>query len=109
MPDLTTDELSQLARSATRARPDVVTVDSADLSRLVLMASRGARLRPKGILGATVALDDLRQALDEIRGIDPAWLPGRGPTLAKSLSNILELLGRSIDQIAVYLGGPERG
>lgn len=61
---------------------------------------------PSGMVGATLALADLREALRTIRWPHPAFAEGNEPTAADNCRHVLALMDWCLQQIAVYLGSP---
>ena len=59
------------------------------------------------LVEAAEALTDLRSAMNRIRERSPVHAPGEGPTAADNCRNILDVIDRGIDQLAVYLGGSD--
>ena len=59
-----------------------------------------------GLVGAQLALSDLRVALSSVRLSHPAFMPGTGPTAADSLKQVLEMTDWCLHQLATYLDVP---
>lgn len=105
--DLSLDELAQLAKSAVdvQSQGGLLTMDPLDALTLVQMARRGAVARPRGIVGAQVAIDDLAQALSEISVASPS--NRLGMPFSAMLAGPIELIGESIKHIDAILSGPD--
>lgn len=106
--DLTLEELAQLARSASDhvGTGDLVTLDPMDALTLVQMARRGAVARPRGVVGAQVAFDDLRQALTEIElGPSPESLIMRR-LASEMLRESTRIIASMLETIDKVISGP---
>ena len=64
-----------------------------------------ARRAPGGVVGAQIALADLRTAMATIRDNHPAYAPGTGPSAADNCAQVLDMLNHGLTMVRTYLGG----
>lgn len=62
--------------------------------------------KPTGVVGAMLALSDLRQALATIQVPDPHYWHETPPTAADHLHDLLEIMDWHLHQISAYLNEP---
>ena len=63
--------------------------------------------KPTGIVGAAMALDDLREAMKTIRYRSPLYRPGTGPTAEDACHHVLDMIEHGIKLVSTYLEVPE--
>ena len=62
--------------------------------------------KPTGVVGACIALGDLREALATIPLPNPMYRAGTEPTAADACEEIVQMIDFVIRQIAAFVGAP---
>lgn len=60
--------------------------------------------KPTGVVGALLALADLRAACREIKTPHPAYKPGTEPSAADALELCFKNLDHTLRMVGIYLG-----
>jgi hypothetical protein len=60
--------------------------------------------KPVGVVGALLALADLREAMATIEVPHPAYVPGTGPTAADNCAQVLDMVQHGLEMLEKYLG-----